>query len=260
MAAAQAPEVARNDRHGDAPPVTAEPRRRGLRDRLSAGHWLVLIAFGLAFTLNYALLRGGDERIAITVAAATIVPGQVVTEADLRVTHVGADDLIAARFVGASDVDALLGGVATTRIATGDPLPRSAVVPAQGADLLRTMSIPIDPAHAVGGDLRAGDRIDVITVGETRARYIAEGVEIVAVADRDGGGALGAHLAGYHVVLAVDPVTALQLAAAVRSGGLEIIRATGSSPLGEAGLEVEDPFDDEAVPDPEEERSGGDDR
>lgn len=258
LGAVQAPPRPRDEQRGRG---SSRPGRR-LVDRLSAGHWLVLIAGLLAGILNFALLRGDDEHVTVAVAADTIAPGQVISAADLTTARVDTDDGLLARLVPGTDIDSVVGSVAATRVAAGDPVPRSALHGPGATDLLRTMSLPIDPAHAVGGELRPGDRVDVIAVDEGRGRYIAEDVEVVGVADREGGGALGTHLGGYHLVLAVDATTALDLAMALRGDGVEVVRATGSASLGSEGLGVgrgstDDPASDEV---PATGRPGGDDR
>jgi hypothetical protein len=227
-----------------APPRPREKQRgsvrpgRRLTNRLSAGHWLVLIAGLLAGLLNFALLRGDDGHVTVAVAAETIAPGQAISSADLTTARVEADDGLLARLVPGTEIDSIVGSIAATRVASGDPVPRSALHAPGATDLLRTMSLPIDPSHAVGGELRPGDRVDIIAVDEGRGRYIAEDIEVVGVADREGGGALGAHLGSYHLVLAVDAATALELATAVRGEGVEVVRATGSGSLRSEGLEV----------------------
>ncbi len=46
---------------------------------------------------------------------------------------------------------------------------------------LRAMSIPIDPARAVGGRLAAGDRVDVLFAGERAVSIIVADAEVLAV-------------------------------------------------------------------------------
>ena len=97
---------------------------------------------------------------------------------------------------------------------------------------LRSMSLPIAVAHAAGGTIVAGDRVDVISVLDGSATYVATDVEVIGSSDVDGGsfGSIG----DYHIVVAVDARQALDLAEAIESSSLEIIRSTGAPEI-EAG-------------------------
>ena len=87
------------------------------------------------------------------------------------------------------------------------------------------MSIPIDAEHAVGGDLGAGDRIDLILVGDDGPEYVMSGAEVLSVS---ADGELGALSVGdFYLVVAVDREQALGVAAAIRDGRIEVVRSTG---------------------------------
>jgi Flp pilus assembly protein CpaB len=90
------------------------------------------------------------------------------------------------------------------------------------------MSIPVEAAHAVGGSLAAGDRVDVIQVGEDgQARYVVSGAQVLA-ANRPDSGVIGAAAGSSSITVAVDARQALKLAAAIRSQRFEIVRSTGA--------------------------------
>ena len=93
------------------------------------------------------------------------------------------------------------------------------------------MSFPVDPHHAVGGDLIPGDLVDVIRVDTEQASFVATAVEVLAVSTQSEG-ALGLSSGGFHLVLGVDDRTALALALALANGGeVEVLRSTGSAPV-----------------------------
>jgi Flp pilus assembly protein CpaB len=92
------------------------------------------------------------------------------------------------------------------------------------------MSIPVTSEHAAGASIVPGDRIDVISVVDGLPGFVAEALEVVAVSDADQGAlSVGA---GYYVVVAVEPDEALALAAAIDSGSLDLVRATGAPAIG----------------------------
>jgi Flp pilus assembly protein CpaB len=90
------------------------------------------------------------------------------------------------------------------------------------------MSVPVGVEHSVGGLVKPGDRVDVITVDGGIPMFVVAGVEVIAVADPSAGG-LG-QSGGHHLVLSVDADQALQLAAAISAGSIEVVRSTGAAP------------------------------
>jgi Flp pilus assembly protein CpaB len=93
------------------------------------------------------------------------------------------------------------------------------------------MSVPIDPSHAVGGSLVAGDRIDLIHVTEAGPRYVLVGAEVLSVATPDRAALTGP--TSFHVVLAVTEASALEVAAAINDGKIELVRSTGAESAGQ---------------------------
>jgi Flp pilus assembly protein CpaB len=199
-------------------------RRRG--PRLSSGHLLMVLAALLAMLLNFSLLRAGDDRVQVAVAASPVRAGDPVPASSLRFAPVAVGNDVLDTLVSSERARSLDGWVAAHDLAAGD-LVGVADLRRPGAPArLRAMSIPIDAGHAVGGQLRPGDRIDVIEVGGGTARYILAGAEVVAVAGANTSGL--AALEAFSVTVAIDDAQALTLAAAIRAETMEIVRSTGA--------------------------------
>lgn len=215
----------RSDRREQRPEA---PRRRPLASRLSTAHVLMIAAGVLAALLNFVLLRSADERIDVAVAAADLRPGDPVDAASFQTVSIPADTAFVDALVRAAHVDRYAGHVAVTHVAAGDPVPRSALRDGPG-DGLRSMSIPVEPAHAAGGRLAAGDRVDIIRVVDGRSGFVATDVAVLGVGDGSTDGALG-NLGNFSITVAVDADTALRLAEAIAGGNLEVVRSTGAEP------------------------------
>lgn len=200
--------------------------RRSPLSRLSAAHLLMVIAAGLAFTVNLVVLRSRDDTAPVVVVAAGVGAGEVVEPSDFRLVEVDVDESVLSGLFGGQEVDQLAGMVAAKSLVAGELLSRSALIPVAAASGLRAMSVPIDPAHAVGGLLVAGDRIDLIHVTEAGPEYVIVGAEILSVANPDRSALTGT--TGFHVVLAVDADSALKVAAAISDGKIELVRSTGA--------------------------------
>lgn len=197
--------------------------------RLSAGHLVMVVAALLATLVNYTVLRARDTTVRVAVAAEHIAAGQPVTAAVFGFTDVRADEDVLASLLQPDQIARVEGWVTTTPVQPGAVVRASDLRAPSAPRAQRAMSVPIDPAHAVGGALRTGDRVDVIEVREGSARYLVTDAEVLAVPDPAGGSALGTALRTFSITLAVDDETALRLAIAIRDGHLEVVRSTGAA-------------------------------
>ncbi len=208
-----------------APARPAEGRR--VLSRIKLGHVVMVLAALFALVFNLAVLRSNEATLEIVVAATDIRAGTTLTSNHLESAVIPADDLLSARFVPATQVDATVGRLVTRSIATGDPVLQSDLLEVDNRDGLRAMSIPIEQSQAVSGLLTRGDTVDIVLVKDGVATYVAIGVEVLDVPSADTN-ALGAR-SGYAPTIAVDATQALRIAAALDSGEVHIIRSTGSA-------------------------------
>ena len=89
------------------------------------------------------------------------------------------------------------------------------------------MSIPIDPARAVGGRLAAGDRVDVLFAGEQAVSIIVADAEVLAV-DARVAAASASRASPFTVTIAVTARQSQLVAAAVADGEISLARTTGA--------------------------------
>ena len=104
-------------------------------------------------------------------------------------------------------------------LAAGDPLLASLLVapPTSRPDVL---ALSLDPAHAVQGDLVAGDRIDIYISQAGGTELLAS--DVVVIAASTGAGGLGG--GDTALLLAVDAALARDLVAAVHTAELDLVR------------------------------------
>lgn len=207
------------------------PKRNPLT-RITASHLLMVLAAVLAFATNVMVLRNQEETRPIVVAATFIEAGRTLSPEDFRVAEVDLDDELFGSLIPWEQATGLSGMVAARAIAVGEMVSAADVRSAAAPDSRRAMSIPIDPEHAVGGQLLAGDRIDLISVSDEVSNYVLANAEVLAVPTEARASFTGA--GGYYLVVAVDADQALAVAAAIRQGEIEVVRSTGSTPV-EAG-------------------------
>jgi Flp pilus assembly protein CpaB len=213
------PLVSADDGAGLAPP------RRRLLARVPTTLILAVAAGLLAMVLYFGATA--SRSVSVLVAGRDIQAGERLDPTDLRPASVSASPPVLATLLRpgeVSDADELVAG---RTMAAGSLVARGDLVEAGGEGGPRAMSIPVDAEHAVGGQLKPGDRVDVIDA--TGPAYVLADAEVLGVA-RPAKGALSPGRS-HAVTVAVDPESALRLAAAIRGGKVEVVRATAAPPI-----------------------------
>ncbi len=209
-------------------PTPLPSRRRRLASRLSAGHLIMIVAGLVGMLLTLALLRNADERVEVAVAAHDLRTGDVLSTDDVRYERVKMDGDLLGTVLHRDDVARLDGAIAVHPVGSGELISRTDVRPAAAPSGLRAVSIPIDRARAVNGELVPGDRVDVLHAAEAEVAVVVAGAEVLDVSDPAGGAALGSVEEQFTVTLAVDARGALLLTAAITDGDLLLARSTGA--------------------------------
>jgi Flp pilus assembly protein CpaB len=220
-----------------APQAGQAPRSPGLRGRLSTGHLLMLLAGAVAALANYAVLTDADDTIAVLVAADTVEAGERLDATSLATAQADPSGGLAKHLFDAGQREAVAGSVATGRIEAGEPLRSSDVAASAAPHRQRAMSVPVDATHAVGGQLRPGDRVDVIETDERGARYLATDARVLAVASGEG---LEGLQSGFSLTIAVNADAALRLAEAAHQRQLDVVRSTGAPAPSDGALAPSD--------------------
>lgn len=213
------------DRRGAGTSPVAKP---GRFRHPSLSHVLIALAVVLAFTFNFLALQDRDRTALVAVANTSLDAGTTLSAGDVRFVPIDAGFEGIASLVEQDSWTSISGSVLTRPVPEGGVIAGDALTRPVGGDGLRSMSVPVAPEHAAGGKLEVGEVVDVISVGDGGPAYVVTGVEVVGVAAESGGiGSVG----GYFVVVAVDGAQALDLAGAIDSGSLEIIRSSGANPI-----------------------------
>lgn len=206
-------------------PASAPPPRRSLLGRLSLGHVVMILAGLLALLLNLAFLRSGDDVLRVVIAARDLAAGEELLVASFEIAEVGDIDSISGGLLTEPQAESLVGSRLARAVARGEPLRPSDLRPATAAPGLREMSIDIDSLRAVGDRLKAGDLVDVIATVDDEARYVVTGIEVIEILGTSSSfGGSGE----FAVVVAVDDGQALEIAAAMSAGSLDLVRSTGA--------------------------------
>jgi pilus assembly protein CpaB len=203
------------------------PLRQGLGGRVSRGHVVMVVAGLVGVVVSFAALRQHDGAARVMVASHEIRAGERVSADDFRTEAVTMSAPLLATVVRAREVDGVVGRIAGATMAEGEIISKRMLRPRAARAGQRAMSIPIDPARAVGGRLAAGDRVDVLFAGERAVSIIVADAEVLAV-DARGRGGIGESASPFTVTIAVTARQSQLVAAAVADGNISLARTTGS--------------------------------
>jgi Flp pilus assembly protein CpaB len=209
---------------GRGTPRTVTRRRTLPGGRAVVGGFLVAVSATGIFAAWSAASSGPTARY--VVINADIAPGERIDADDLSL--VGVDLPPSQRRVSFTDVDAIVGATALAPLVAGQLVQSSDVAKPLGAPERAQVSLRLEPGAAVGGDLRAGDTVDVIATytsgGEPQTSTISRDALVVrVVSDEQRVGAGGSIV----LVLAVRPDELEPIASASTAGHVTIARTTG---------------------------------
>jgi Flp pilus assembly protein CpaB len=141
---------------------TVVPRAHARLRRVDLRVVTGLVLMTVAVLGGASLIRNAQERTPVLLVAGSVQPGEVIEDADLRVAEVslpaGVD------YLPASSRGEIVGRVAAEPLWEGKMLSRASVFeasPLPAGFVAITMLLPAE--SALGGDVRAGDRVAVIS-------------------------------------------------------------------------------------------------
>lgn len=191
--------------------------------------------FGLLLFCGAVL--GGQQLIQVSSAttlvwsaAHDLAQDTVLGPGDLQTVEVRLPGSLAGHYLGSDEL--VNGEVVTRAVLAGELIHSGWLAEHSSGGEGRSMTVPISPEHAVGGDLRAGDRVDVYATfdaGDARARttLLARDIQILRVVTA-GGFALDEE-AVVGLTVSVSPDEASRLAFAIRTAELDVVRITGDA-------------------------------
>ena len=235
------------DQQRESEPLAFPDRPRRPR-RVSGGALIPAILAILAAVFAYQALQDRTALTSIVIARTSIVVGAPVSWSDVRLVQVHRAD--AAKTRGLLPPSALGSPwVAAVSLQAGEPVTVSELSSPTARLPLGQMSIAVPQDQAVGGELSAGDFVDVIQgAADEKARYIAQDLRVVSVpTGTSSGGVLSGGSTDYFVVVAVNRSTALRVASALSesvgagSAPIELVRSNGETATSVLSLRAKAP-------------------
>ncbi|HJS72428.1 MAG TPA: hypothetical protein VJ858_06845 [Acidimicrobiia bacterium] len=194
---------------------------------------LIAIVVILAFVLNLLVLQDRDGITMVAVADEALAVGAAIEPDVVRLVPIDSGFAGLSDLITEDELESREGWVLSRSLDAGGLIDETVLVQPGPGSGLRSMSLPVPIEHAAGGDLAAGDRVDVISVVDGVAEFIAVDLEVLTASQMPSG-SIGSS-SGYHVVVSVTSQDALELAAALDSGSIEVLRSTGAIAIGKVG-------------------------
>ena len=141
---------------------TPSPRKGPSVSRRNATLWALGVLFVVTGALGaVALVRAGDERQGVLIAATDLPAGAQITDADLRVAEVSSDDL---SLIGANQRGALVGTYTKVRILAGQPFAAGLTQPQPLVTSGKVVvAIPVSPVQ-LPAQLREQSHVEVVVL------------------------------------------------------------------------------------------------
>ena len=190
---------------------------------------VALMLAGLLVVLAYS--AAASRRTPVLVAAHDLPAGAIVHAADLRSSRLGADGDVLAALVTAAQEPTVVGRRLAVPVAAGEPLPRSALASPSASPAAFTLAVPL--AHALGGQLHAGDHVSVLATfstatGAATTEALARDLVVLAVGQAPSIGDPNASTIPVTVAL-TDPRLASRLALANSTAKIDLLRDSPQS-------------------------------
>ena len=211
------------------PPATL--RRLNLRvprkpnSRTIVGGLLVSTAALAAFLATSG--AGGSPQQSVVVSRRALAVGERLDSSTLATTTVDARTAESLRAF--LSVDALAGAVALAPIGEGELVQRSAVLTGGPTEPTRQFSFPVDRERALNGDLRAGERVDVLATygsgSDATTTVLARDANVIRVTDAKTG-SLGSSGKLIVTLALTSPDQLLDAVHAAQVASITVVRST----------------------------------
>jgi hypothetical protein len=208
-----------------------EKLRKKRRHAVSFGQVLLVSSGLVGFAGTMMLLSDNGATHEIAVARVDLASGSLLDADAVTFETMKIDDDVAMRMASTTDLEGQ-SLVLAHPVEAGAPIPRTALLPADGSDQRSRLSVPIEVERAVGGSLKAGTRVHLIGVlrdgSTTFASFVATDVEVTGVREdgSSGGGLLSGSGSGkYFLTVALNPDDLLAVTTVLGAGTIEIAEA-----------------------------------
>lgn len=213
----------------DVPQARRIERPRWLNARVTLGSLLFIVSL----VGGQRLIADARDLTPVWTAVRDIPAGTVISREDLAPVGVNLPATVLGTYALASTP--IEGATVVEALSSGEIVALSSVADTPAEIEGRLITIPLGEVSAVVGDLRVGDKVDVLATfdaGEDDAvtHAVVVGVEVVEVIRSGGFVSEEGAIAG--VAVRVSPPDASRLAFAIRNAQIDLVKVTGEASSG----------------------------
>lgn len=208
-------------------------RSRRTPRQFTMAHGLMVLAGVITFLTVNSVLRDRQETVEVVVAGHELLAGVDLSADAFHVVSIPADSDLVGQLATSRDIaaDVRLG----RDLASGEPLLVTDIRTGDVESGVRTLTVPVWRSTIEGLGLQTGDRVDLIGADtEGRLSYVVVGSVISRLPSSSStGGAFGGESSrDSWITVEISDRDALDLALAMRSGSIEVVRSTGAPRIG----------------------------
>lgn len=185
------------------------------------------VLFLISLLSGSVVLRSAEAGAGVWAAARDLPEGESIDPAELVAVTVDLPPGQLAAYLGSSS--SLTGSMLLRPLRRGELVPAAWVTDTSSTPS-RLIAIPITEEHAVGGALRAGDRVDIFATlraagGAARTALLVQDAEVEALLTSEALVMEGETFGG--ITLSVPPEEAARIAFAIRTAEIDVVRVEG---------------------------------
>lgn len=190
---------------------------------------LGLILFLISLLSGSVVLRSAEAGVPVWAAARDLPEGESIDLGDLESVTVDLPAGQLAAYLGGSSP--LTGSMLLRPLRRGELVPAAWVTETPSVST-RLIALPITEEHAVGGALRAGDRVDIFATlraagGAARTALLVQDAEVEGLLSSEALVMEGETFGG--ITLSVPPEEVARIAFAIRTAEIDVVRIEGPS-------------------------------
>lgn len=193
--------------------------------KFSKAHIIIIVSGILAFTSTFAYLNSLDKKTLVAKLKHDVVAGEVIDKNDVEFIKISDDSEITDMFISKRKIsnNAV---VSRLDLKKSDVLTSTNTTRKATTTGLQSLSISIEIGRANGGDIIAGDLIDIYETGD-EARLVAKSLQVRSI--KKPGDRLGISTSKeLTIVVAVDASQASELSKIIGSKDIMIVLSSGS--------------------------------
>lgn len=199
--------------------------------KFSKAHIIIIASGVLAFTSTFAYLNSLDKKVEIARLKHSVIAGEVISKSDVEFISVKADPKLDNLIITKDRINEKV-FVSRLDLKKSDFLTNSNTSRRSTNSGLQSLSITLEIGRANGGDIIAGDIIDIYQTGDD-SHLVAKSIQVRSI--KKPSDHLGISTTkDLTIVIAINQIQANELSRIIGSNDIMVVLSTGSDTISKA--------------------------